>query len=145
MAMFCHFASSLEAVAKEDVERVLDRLDREIRRVDAYKQLREEGIDSVKQVRRGLRRGDGGWFDCTMDIAGRYSSFNNDSAIFYYGEGLLTAREGGMDSLVTEFRVRRATCLSIGGYIHDAIQEVALVDTTRFGAGLWRTYRDATR
>ena len=50
-----------------------------------------------------------------------------------------------MDSLVTEFRVRRATCLSIGGYIHDAIQEVALVDTTRFGAGLWRTYRDATR
>lgn len=145
VAMFCHFASSLEAVAKEDVERVLDRLDREIRRVDAYKQLREEGIDSVKQVRRGLRRGDGGWFDCTMDIAGRYSSFNNDSAIFYYGEGLLTAREGGMDSLVTEFRVRRATCLSIGGYIHDAIQEVALVDTTRFGAGLWRTYRDATR
>ena len=59
MAMFCHFASSLEAVAKEDVERVLDRLDREIRRVDAYKQLREEGIDSVKQVRR----------DCVAEMA----------------------------------------------------------------------------
>lgn len=135
----------LYAADSGDVEKALDRLDREIKLVDTYKMLREESIDSVRRVRNGIAPGGREWFACTMDIATRYNSFNNDSALAYYSEGLLLAQDMELDSLVAEFRVRRATYLSIGGYIHDALKELELIDTTRFDNGLWRTYHDATR
>ena len=51
----------------------------------------------------------------------------------------------GSDSLIAEFRVRRATYLALSGYIHDALFELGNADTLRFDRGLWRMYHDATR
>lgn len=110
-------------IGNRDVEQVLSRLDREVAKRDVYKRLRVARIDSVRHDRRLSQPGSRQWFDCTMRMARDYSSFNNDSALYYYTQGLEKALSMGLDSLETEFRMRRAIYLSVGGYISDAVDE----------------------
>ena len=138
-------AGSGVAIGADAVEDALKRLDRELKSVDVYKQRREARIDSVKILRNRIDRSEPRWLDCTMEIARSYNSFNNDSALAYYTEGLAIAEKVGSDSLIAEFRVRRATYLALSGYIHDALFELGNADTLRFDRGLWRMYHDATR
>ena len=138
-------AGSGVAIGADADEDALKRLDRELKSVDVYKQRREARIDSVKILRNRIDRSEPRWLDCTMEIARSYNSFNNDSALAYYTEGLAIAEKVGSDSLIAEFRVRRATYLALSGYIHDALFELGNADTLRFDRGLWRMYHDATR
>jgi len=133
-------AGTYRDIEERDVEKVLLRLDKEIERRDGYNMLCESRIDSIKSRRRGTAPGSMPWMDATMKIARSYSSFNIDSALSYYTEGLEMARSLKNDSLLTEFKVRRATYLTVSGYVHDAINEFEAVDTTGFGEGLKRTY-----
>lgn len=133
------------AVTRHDVDAALRQLDSEIRNITTYMTLREARIDSIKHSRTRLSQGSFPWLESTMEIAKNYNSFNNDSALAYYTQGLEIAEKQRADSLVAEFRVRRATYLTLSGYIHDALFELQQVDTTRFDNGLWRTYHDATR
>ena len=132
-------------ISRNDVEVALRQLDGEIKNIDGYMARRECRIDSIKRRRSAMAPGSKEWLESSMEIARSYNSFNNDSALAYYTEGLDMARAVEADSLVTEFRVRRATYLTLSGYIHDALYELQQVDTTRFDKGLWRTYHDATR
>ena len=118
-------------IGNRDVEQVLSRLDREVAKRDVYKRLRVARIDSVRHDRRLSQPGSRQWFDCTMRMARDYSSFNNDSALYYYTQGLEKALSMGLDSLETEFRMRRASYLSVGGYISDAVDEFEMVDSFR--------------
>lgn len=127
-----------------EVERVLSELDQEVDRRGVYIADRQARIDSLKQ-RRAATTESRRWFEETMKIAKGYTGFQNDSAISYYTQGLNRASAEGADSLVNEFRIRRATYLSSGGFIHDAIKEIQLVDTTSFGRGLKCTYYSSVR
>ena len=146
----CHAAHSDNnpahtSVGRNEVKKVLQQLDREIELRDTYKNMRQMRLDSIRIQRNNVRTDSRRWFDLTMDIAGGYSSFDNDSALVYYTQGLDHASAIGNDSLATEFRLRRATYLSIAGYVHDALNELELVDTTAMTSGQKRTYFDATR
>jgi tetratricopeptide (TPR) repeat protein len=127
------------------VQQVLAQLDREIEHSDFYKIAREQHIDSIKQQRQQFPCKSKEWFDLTMQIAKGYNCFYNDSAIAYYTEGLNRALEVGVDSIITDFRSRRATYLTVSGYVYDALNEIALVDTIDMTIGEKRIYYTSLR
>lgn len=138
-------ALSASDISDKEVQKVLGRLDRELDNREFYKRQREEGIDSIKQKR--ARYADFGreWLGHTLQIAVGYSSFDNDSALYYYTQGLEKVMKLEDDSIVNEFRIRRATYLSISGYINDAINEFNMIDSTRLSEGEKQTYYSSSR
>ncbi len=143
--VFLSCAVSASEISDKDVQDALARLDREVENREFYKQQRRLRIDSIRQ--RRLQCTDPGreWLGHTLKIALGYSSFDNDSALYYYTQGLDRALELNNDSIVNEFRIRRATYLSISGYINDAINELNMIDTTRLSEGERRTYYSSAR
>jgi len=138
-------AMPASAARHYDVNKALRQLDRELALRDTYKLHRELRIDSLKQKRADAAPQSAGWFDATMRIARGYSSFNNDSALAYYTEGLEFADRMGLDSISAEFRLRRAPYLSISGYVSDALADFEAVDTTAMTPGLKQTYHSCAR
>lgn len=140
-----------------DVERSLIQLDNELKHLDHYLEKRVSRLDSLKKVRRGLEGKDTvAWLETTMEIAKGYNSFNNDSAIIYYTKGYDAALEiatatppsplaSTADSLQAEFRLRRATYMSLSGFVSDAVNEYEAVDTSRMNDGLKATYHESGR
>lgn len=140
-----------------DVERSLTQLDNELKHRDHYLEKRVSRLDSLKKVRRGLEGKDTlAWLETTMEIAKGYNSFNNDSAIIYYTKGYDAALEiatatppsplaSTADSLQAEFRLRRATYMSLSGFVSDAVNEYEAVDTSRMNDGLKATYHESGR
>ncbi len=140
-----------------DVERSLIQLDNELKHRDHYLEKRVSRLDSLKKVRRGLEGKDTvAWLETTMEIAKGYNSFNNDSAIIYYTKGYDAALEiatatppsplaSTADSLQAEFRLRRATYISLSGFVSDAVNEYEAVDTSRMNDGLKATYHESGR
>lgn len=133
------------SVSSEQAEDALRNLDKEIKLFESYKERRVSRIDSLKKDRSRMAVGSRPWLEQTMAIAKSYNAFNNDSALFYYSQGIEWSAKENLDSLKTEFRLRRATYLSISGYIHDALNEINDIDTTGFSQGLRSTYYAATR
>lgn len=135
-------AASIDYRMAEDALRTLDH---EIHLFDSYKMQRVARIDSIKHMRADTPAGSMAWLENTMQIAKAYNSFNNDSALHYYSQGVEWAGKAHLDSLETEFRIRRATYLSLSGFIHDALEDIAQVDSTTLATGLRGTYYAATR
>lgn len=145
------------AFTEKDVERSLRQLDYVMSRRDEFKQRRVRHLDSLKTVRNRVARVDSiGWLERTMEIAKGYTSFNNDSALLYFTDGYNMARDvasrhpgspvgNTADSLGMEFRMRRATYLSVSGFVNDALNEYNGMDTTRMGAVLLANYYEAGR
>lgn len=145
------------AFTEKDVERSLRQLDYVMRRRDEFKQRRVRHLDSLKTARNRVARVDSiGWLERTMEIAKGYTSFNNDSALLYFTDGYNMARDvasrhpgspvgNTADSLGMEFRMRRATYLSVSGFVNDALNEYNGMDTTRMGAVLLANYYEAGR
>lgn len=145
------------AFTEKDVERSLRQLDYVMRRRDEFKQRRVRHLDSLKTARNRVARVDSiGWLERTMEIAKGYTSFNNDSALLYFTDGYNMARDvasrhpgspvgNTADSLGMEFRMRRATYLSVSGFVNDALNEYDGMDTTRMGSVLLANYYEAGR
>lgn len=145
------------AFTEKDVERSLRQLDYVMSRRDEFKQRRVRHLDSLKTARNRVARVDSiGWLERTMEIAKGYTSFNNDSALLYFTDGYNMARDvasrhpgspvgNTADSLGMEFRMRRATYLSVSGFVNDALNEYNGMDTTRMGAVLLANYYEAGR
>lgn len=145
------------AFTEKDVERSLRQLDYVMRRRDEFKQRRVRHLDSLKTARNRVARVDSiGWLERTMEIAKGYTSFNNDSALLYFTDGYNMARDvasrhpgspvgNTADSLGMEFRMRRATYLSVSGFVNDALNEYNGMDTTRMGSVLLANYYEAGR
>lgn len=141
----------------EDVEAALRRLDAELGKREYFLEKRVSRLDSLKRLRTSLAGRDTlGWLGATMEIARGYNSFNNDSALYYYTYGydsaleIARARRGSRigevaDSLSTEFKMRRATYLSLSGFVYDALNEYEAVDTSAMPPGLKASYYDAGR
>lgn len=139
------FSIRASDISPRQVEELLRTLDSEIDRFDTYKEMRIKRIDSLKVARNMLRRYSRKWLEGTMHIAHAYSAFNNDSAIYYYSEGVEAASEAGLDSLATEFQLRHATYMSISGYMQEALDEIARIDTTGMNPGVIISYYACTR
>ena len=145
------------AFTEKDVERSLRQLDYVMSRRDEFKQRRVRHLDSLKTARNRVARVDSiGWLERTMEIAKGYTSFNNDSALLYFTDGYNMARDvasrhpgspvgNTADSLGMEFRMRRATYLSVSGFVNDALNEYDGIDTTRMGSVLLANYYEAGR
>ncbi len=145
-----HFTTS-------DVNKALHQLDKELERCNVYKEKRAFHLDSLKEARRNLAKGDSlAWLKLTMDIAQGYNAYNNDSSLIYYTEGydrtrlMAPSHKGSefgaqLDSLRILFRARRATYISLAGFIDDAVKEYAAVDTTEMSPSLRAEYYDAGR
>ena len=151
------FPCTASSFTDRDVERSLIQLDNELKHRDHYLEKRVSRLDSLKKVRRGLEGKDTvAWLETTMEIAKGYNSFNNDSAIIYYTKGYDAALEiatatppsplaSTADSLQAEFRLRRATYISLSGFVSDAVNEYEAVDTSRMNDGLKATYHESGR
>lgn len=152
-ASVCHAS----AFTDHDVERSLVQLDNELKHRGQYFDKRVMRLDSLKHIRKSLAGKDTlRWLETTMEIAKGYNSFNNDSALAYYTKGYdasleIACRQPGSrlgqlaDSLQAEFRLRRATYMSLSGFITDAVNEYEAVDTSRMGPGLMATYHESGR
>lgn len=155
--VFCAISVCGSAFSTVDVEHSLRQLDRELLNRSYFMEKRNQNLDSLKRLRDSQALHDSiGWLKTTMEIAKGYNSFNNDSALIYYTQGydfaqrIAAARQGELigqiaDSLQAEFRIRRATYMSLSGFVHDALNEYAAVDTTDMTPGLRATYFDAGR
>ncbi len=108
----------------------LHQLDRELNRRQHYMSLRQAAIDSVRRQRLKLPRDSRRWLEATLDIANRYGTFNNDSAMAYLTIGAISAESVGDKELLTEFRLQRSVALARGGLVNDALSERQQVDST---------------
>lgn len=136
---------SASTITEKDVEAALDNLDRAMSRRAEFKERRLQSIDSLRHIQSRTEKGSIPWFDTTMDIARRFTGFYIDSALYYYSQGYDMASKMKLDSIADEFRALRATYLSIGGYIHDAMTEMEAIDTVGFSPARKLHYLTANR
>ena len=95
------------SVSSGQAEDALRNLDKEIKLFESYKERRVSRIDSLKKDRSRMAVGSRPWLEQTMAIAKSYNAFNNDSALFYYSQGIEWSAKENLDYLKTEFRLRR--------------------------------------
>lgn len=101
------------------VQATLRRLDAELDRRVSYIHLRQQKIDSLRQ----LLTADPGNLSVAEKLGALYTSFNNDSALVIYSEAFDKARSTGHDSLARRFRISHASLLPLAGFISEAIAE----------------------
>lgn len=64
-----------------------------------------------------------------MNLGDAYNAFNNDSAMVYYSKGYENAIKANLANYANIFRLKRATCLSLAGFISESVKEYDAVDT----------------
>lgn len=131
-------------VSDQQVRQALQRLDRELDRRDVYIAERQSRIDSLSKARLNAKTTER-LFKTTMKLADEYTSFNNDSAIFYYDLGYRRAIELAADSQANVFRLKRATYLPLAAYISEATKEYENIDTLGMGEDFRELYYDSGR
>lgn len=114
-------------ITKEDADRELTQLDKEIAKRSVYIQAREARIDSIRNRINNNITGPC-LLEHLMQIGDLYSSFNNDSALTYYLNGHKKAVEYGDSVKAFRFRVKRATLLPLSGFINEAVHEYESID-----------------
>lgn len=136
---------AVASVSKSALESALRNLDSELDRREEYIAARQERADSLRRSLWASERGSREWLATAERIGQTYSAFNNDSALAYYSAGLAEARRAGLDDIAAGFAVRRAQAQAVGGYVHDALSELAAIDTTAMTPERKRIYYGATR
>lgn len=131
-------------VSDQQVRQALERLDKELDRRGTYISARQSRIDSLNNDR--LRADTHSrLLKTTMELANEYTSFNNDSAIFYYDQGYRKANELNLDSLANVFRLKRATYMPLAAFIDESIREYDKIDTLDMSGDLKELYYDSGR
>lgn len=131
-------------VSDQQVKQALERLDKELDRRGLYISARQSRIDSLNNDRIGANT-HGRLLKTTMELANEYTSFNNDSAIFYFDQGYRTAVELNLDSLANIFRLKRATYMPLAAFIDESIREYSQIDTLSMADDLKELYYDSGR
>lgn len=108
-----------------DVEKMLTRLDQELTHAEKYKQRRQHRIDSLAHLATAHRD-----YTTMGELARKYTSFNNDSALVAYSRAYTAALAANQDSLATLYRIRRAALLPLGGFMSQGEKEYLAIDTT---------------
>lgn len=137
---------NLQAIKVSDlqVKQALERLDKELNRRGLYISARQSRIDSLNNDLL-VANTNGRLLKTTMELANEYTSFNNDSAIFYYDQGCRKAAELSLDSLAIVFRLKRATYMPLAAFIDESIKEYGQIDTVSMSDDLKELYYDSGR
>ncbi len=141
-AMTSSFASGL-TVSDKQVEDILDRLDREINYRDTYIAQRRESIDSLRQLLGKTETS--AHPEIIMQLADKFTGFDNDSALVYLTRGYDITLAAGLDSIATAFRMQRAMLLPLAGLIREGIDEFNNIDTTRLTGNAIPSYYESGR
>lgn len=112
-------------------------LDQELERRDDYVAQRRKSIDSLRNT--GSSSAD------LLALGQLYTSFNNDSALIIFTEGLNQAKASGDSALYNIFRLRRAALLPLAGINQAAIDEFNSVDTTGMTPEMYECYYSSGR
>lgn len=137
-------AFMLPAVANVyDVDGVLERLDDAVANRFEYYNKRVAQIDSIvasysgstiKERLINLER-----------IGDEYSSFNNDSAIFYFRDGFYEAANAACDSMEIVFRLKLAAHLPVSGFVDYASNIYSRIDTVGMSNDMKFLYYESGR
>lgn len=131
-------------VTSGEVEELLNRLDRELEQRDKYLTAKRTAIDSLKLRLRAEERPAGRV--ALMERLGRsYTAYNNDSALFFYNEGVNLATRMGLDSLALTMNLRRIPLMPLAGFLERSREMLERVDTARMSAQMKALYYDAGR
>ncbi|MCM1066338.1 MAG: DUF6377 domain-containing protein [Muribaculaceae bacterium] len=128
---------SFDVLAKIRVSHALERLDSVLSFRQNYIDSRQAGIDSLCAI-LAKRPSDA---DLIMQIADRYSGFNNDSALCYLERGM--AVTAGAENL--PFRWKHAALLPLNGFYDFAFKEYQAVPADSVPADCLGEYYDAGR
>lgn len=133
------------SVTDKQVNEALARLDKELLRRDDYIAVRQARIDSFQQLSDDRHADEGRYAHYIMRIADEYTAFNNDSALYYYTEGVTYAHKIDNDSILTAFRLKRATYLPLAGFVAEAVDEFEGINPDSIPHGLEELYYESGR
>lgn len=134
-----------KAISDKDVDSILQRLDQELANRDKYIEFRQQSIDSLRSTLMN-KSGDKRAMLATMfDLGEAYSAFNTDSAVIYFHNGKIIAKELGEDSIETRFALREATFLPLLAFIGKASETFESIDVSAIPSGQLAEYYDAKR
>lgn len=125
-------------IGRNEMEQALIRLDDSLTLRSAFIARRQAGIDSLTSELR-LRPSDS--LAVVHSIIDRYSSFNNDSAMYYadLGAGMASGEEA------LPFRLRRIALMPLAGFYESALYEFDTIDSTAVPENLRDEYYEAGR
>ncbi len=131
------------STSDSQVAAILDSLDYEIANRDIYIGRRQQSIDSLRNLLSTLPQDRQP--DVIMQIAEKYRSFDNDSALIYLTKGYDLTLASGRDSLANIFRMQRAMLLPLAGFIKEGVDEFNAIDTSLPSAPAPAAYFEAGR
>lgn len=132
------------SVSDRDVKAALSRLDKELETREGYLDQRKGRIDSI----RGLMQAEGDGehrLELTMALADEFSSYRNDSALYYYHKGREEAIGLGHKELEQAFALKQATYMPLAAFIAEAVEMYLSVDTTAMAPATLELYYDSGR
>lgn len=137
------WASGL-SVSEAQVKEALNRLDAELAVKDRYLDMRRQRIDSIRMMipRESDRKRA---LELTMALADEFSSFRNDSALYYYNKGREESMSLGLTRLTQEFSLKQATYMPLAAYINEAVEMYLSVDTAGMDRDMLEAYYDSGR
>lgn len=139
------FATTKSNINQQSVDRILSDLDAEIGKRHVYISQRQHQIDSLHHLAYSSSdRGDR-YLKAILDLGNRYSSYNVDSALYYFNKGLAQAQDNHRDSLATIFKLRRVETLPVLGFIKEALEEFDQIDTLGMSKVMRREYEECGR
>lgn len=141
MTILASAASSLfGAISSREAEKALRELDRLLAIRDTYRASRQARIDSLRQVLRGVPEATPERIKLLEQLGLSYTAFNSDSAIYFYNEGIHSARALRQDSLATRLDLERLSLLPLAGFCRQADEMFSEIDTATMAPGLKGAY-----
>lgn len=144
LALLTAFPASALQITERQATDALLRLDHELDMRDSYIGRRQASIDSLRRVfdsatnprkRLGLM----------MVLGDRYTSFNNDSALYYFHQGVELAQQIGAQPECVAFHLKRATLLPLAAFVAEAEREYTSIDPSTLSPELLELYYRAGR
>ena len=131
-------------ISDSKVSYILEQLDNEVKKREIYINIRQNRIDSIKSKLKKSTN-DINTLNLILDIGNEYTAFNNDSAITYYNQGLIKAKNIGNDSIATIFRLKFATYLPLAGFINEAISEFESINKNNIPLNTLELYYESEK
>lgn len=108
-------------ISDNDVEEMLDNLDKVLKNRDAYIATRQNRIDSLTSSANSPNISPRQRLDALMYLADEYTGYATDSALSNYERGYNLAIKLGDDIMAKRFRLKSSVNLPLIGFIQDAV------------------------
>lgn len=143
--LFTALCVTAMSVKGAHVSSALQRLDRELKDRQAYIDLRQARLDSLKDLEPTIPVGTSEWCELMMELGDGYTSFKTDSAIMYYNNGLNEAVKHADSVLVNRFKLQLSVQLPLVGRIGEAVETYREVENSAAAAEMKEPLYDAGR